>query len=95
MSRKETVLLVSRAIAILMSIPALMELLLGVPQRMWLLSQNSRPGAPAYILRMQEAGIFLTLVRIAAVLLIAMLFWRCGPAIERFLLPADSDQERL
>jgi hypothetical protein len=95
MSRKETVLLVSRAIAILMSIPAVMELFLGVPQRMWLLSQNSRPGAQAYILRMQGEGIIFSLVRIAALLLIAMLFWRCGPAIERFLLPAGSDQKRL
>jgi hypothetical protein len=102
MSRREIVLLVSRAIAILQLITALMELIIGVPQQIYLMlwpilrAQAAYPGVATHIdfvstLRYTTLGF--TLTRVAAQFIVAWLFWNCGPTIERFLLPAGSEPE--
>jgi hypothetical protein len=103
MSRREIVLLVSRAIAILQLIPALMELIIGVPQQIYLMllpilrAQAAFPGVGSStdflsILRFSAFGF--SLARIAVQLFAAWLFWNCGPTIERFLLPTGSAPEQ-
>jgi hypothetical protein len=103
MSRREIVLLVSRAIAILQLIPALMETFISLPQQIYLMlwpilrAQAEYSGVASHTwdlistLRWETFGFLV--VRIAAQLFIAWLFWNCGPTIERFLLPSGSTQE--
>lgn len=88
--------LVSRAVAVLLGLPALFSLLTGIPQQVWILSQitgtqSSLMSAQAHLLNRQELGIGINLLRIVAELLIATMFWRCGPAIEQLLSPVDSN----
>ena len=47
--------------------------------------------AQVHLMNSQELGIGINLLRIVAELLIAALLWRCSPAIERLLLPMDSN----
>jgi hypothetical protein len=94
MSRREIVLLVSRAIAILTFITAISNLLVNL--RLWalLLSQQmplQSVGVGARMNPIWTEQIF-SGARILALLLVAALFWRCGPTIERLLLPAGSQE---
>jgi hypothetical protein len=96
LSRREIVLLVSRAVAVLVAIPALFTLLLSIPQQVWILSQTIRMegsllNQQTHSLNFEGVGIAISVVRIVVESLIAMLFWRCSPAIERLLLPVDSN----
>lgn len=91
MSRREIVLLVSRAVAVLVAIPALFTLLLGIPQQVWILSQTIRMEGSLLTPQTHAlVGIAISVVRIVVESLIALLFWRCGPTIERLLAPVDS-----
>jgi hypothetical protein len=96
MTRREIVILVSRAIAILQFIEALMFSFFSLPPA--ILSFHN------FILRMRipdsfrpqfdtlrETQILLMLGRIAAQLFIAWIFWNCGPFIERKLAPKVED----
>jgi len=97
MSRREIVVLVSRAIAILTIIAALNDLLINVRFWVLLLSQQMRlqsMNLPMHI----GAGIAWTevifsLARILVLCVIAGWFWMCGPTIERIFLPTGT-QER-
>ncbi len=98
MSRREIVLLVSRAIALLQIIAALIDSFIYLPQQVFLLSQrmkltNAFPGTHAVLGPVAWVGIVSSLVHIVALLVVAVLFWRCGPMIERLFLPADSMDE--
>ncbi len=95
MSRREIVLLVSRAIALLQLIAALIDAFLYLPQQAFVLSQQlhlqSRfPSNDHLMSPMFWIGPALSIVRIVVLLLIAALFWNCGPMIERWLLPTGS-----
>lgn len=97
MSRREIVLLVSRAIALLQIIAAFMVSFISIPQEVFLLSQRFKlshafPGAHAVLLPIDWTTLVTSLVHIAVLLVIALLFWRCGPMIEHLLLPAGSVQ---
>jgi hypothetical protein len=83
------VLLVSRAVAILTMITALTELLTNLPYWVFTFSHlhESNPSTTMWFVYR------VSFVRIALLFLIAALFWRCGPGIERLLLPAGT-QER-
>jgi hypothetical protein len=99
MSRREIVLLVSRAIAILQfievlvySLTSIVPLLLGlslVSQR----QQQISPALHALFETAHQTQVLLILVRIAVQLIVALLFWWCGPLVERLLLPAGSAEE--
>jgi hypothetical protein len=84
MSRREIVLLVSRAIAAQIIIIALNDLLVFL--RLWVLifSQQMRNNI--------WTDLAFNFAHIVFQFLIAALFWRCGPLIERFLLPAASER---
>ncbi len=98
MSRKEAVLLVSRALAMIQLISALMEIT-TLPGR--LLSLNhyagriaASTGVPSdyYFRSLDQVGIAFMWARIAGLLLFAFLFWNCGSWIERILLPKREEQ---
>jgi hypothetical protein len=99
MSRREIVLLVSRAVAILTIITALINSFINLPYQAFLLSQqirwqNAYSSSHIHVAQFQWIGFGISLTRIAALLLVAGLFWRCGPRIERLFLPAET-QEKL
>ena len=91
MSRRDIVLLVSRAIALLQIIAAVVGIS-GLPTQAFLIYRQwtRLAGLPA-INRIQDPvfgmGLLTTLLRIGLLLFAATLFWNCGPAIERMLLP--------
>ena len=97
MPRREIVLLVSRAVAILTIIMALINSV-SLPSQVFLLSQQIRlqaayPSAHLHMPPFQWIGLIVSLMRIVALLLIAGFFWRGGPRIERLFLPAETQGE--
>ena len=91
MSRREIVVLVSRAIALLQIIPALMSLCFSLPQQLYLIRQAPRfQHTPPW----EWEAITIELLRIVVQLAIGALFWRCEPMIERLLLPVENAPEQ-
>jgi hypothetical protein len=99
MSRREIVLMVSRAIALLLVIPSVFGLLLTIPtQLMTAYVRQSIPQpllaqAPFTILRMQGPVLAASLLVFLLHLGVAAIFWNCGPRIECMLLPSGSGTE--
>lgn len=102
MLRREIVLLVSRAIAILQLVPALIELFFGLPQQIYLLlwpilrTRATYAGTDSHTLfinTLRFPALGFSLARTATEFFVAWLFWNCGPTIERYLLPAGSEPE--
>jgi hypothetical protein len=98
MSRREIVLLVSRAIALLLVIPAVIGIVLSIPtqvlaasMRESLVRSYSSPALPN-MFRLLGFSLLASLLSLGLHLFAAMLFWQCGPMIERMLLPAGSAQ---
>jgi len=103
MSRKEIVLLVSRAIAILQIISALMGIVIALPQQIFIFVRPMLHARQTFAgtltgamdlsgaIRWDDLGFLLA--RIVVQLIIATLFWRCGPWIEQFLAPAELRDE--
>ncbi len=99
MTRKEAILLVSRAIAVIQWSYALVEV---TTLATWFLSLhhytsriNASMALPSdyYFKSYDQIGIAFNFARIAILLLFAFLFWNCGPWIERVLLPNREDQD--
>ncbi len=93
MSRKEAVLLVSRALAIIQFVAALLDISY-LPERFVSLSHYERIGSivaatetDSYFQALGRVGIAFMLVRIAGLLVLAVIFWNCGPWFETVLLP--------
>ncbi|MGD0547356.1 MAG: hypothetical protein ABR991_05950 [Terracidiphilus sp.] len=103
MSRKEVVLLVSRALAMIQLITALLDISY-LPEKFMsfnhytrvanIMADSDRGEYYQYYLNYDRVGLALLFARIAALLLFAFLFWNCGPTIERILLPKNKDQEQ-
>lgn len=95
MLRRETVLLVSRAIAILSAIEALIHLS-NLPYQAFLMVRQYfrglHGGPQNYLVPEQWMVLVLILVRVLGLLFIATLFWNCGPAIEHALLPKGTQE---
>jgi hypothetical protein len=92
-SRREIVLLVSRAIAILQFIEALIFSFFSLPPAILsirLFIQRQQFSQSPQLDSFHETAL-LVFVRIAVQFFIAWLFWNCGPFIERLLLPATKD----
>jgi hypothetical protein len=99
MNREEAVLLVSRALACIQGISALLEAAY-LPERFMTLhhyAQRLQMAVAArdaaafdletYYVSGERVEIAFFFGRIAFLLLMALLFWNCGPKIARFLLP--------
>jgi hypothetical protein len=99
MSRKEAVLLVSRALAFIQLISAFLELTTLPGRLVSLQHYTSRINASAalpsdyYFRSSDQIGIAFMFARVVGLLIFAFVFWNCGPWIERILLPKPDDQE--
>ena len=99
MSRREIVLLVSRAIALLLMIPSLISLVLAIPSM--LLTSYMRESLMSSmgttyrssLMRAEGMSLLSVLLGFGLHLLAALAFWQCGPLIERMLLPGRSGVE--
>jgi hypothetical protein len=92
MSRKEAVLLVSRALAIFQFVYALLEITYLPERLISLFGHASAAGASGmddYFGSYNRVGVVFLLVRIGIQLVLTVVFWNCGPWIERVLLPAS------
>lgn len=98
MSRKEIVLMVSRAIALLLFIPSLISFVLSI----LVLISNSYLRESLFnslgsqvsssMLRVYGLSFLQSLLSLGIHLSVALFFWQCGPRIERMLLPAGCEQ---
>ncbi len=103
MSKKEIVLLVSRAIALLQIAAALVDCVTTLPQQGFLLYREAamfasmtavrRLPQPLTLSPLLWVNLLTALLRIGVLLFIAALFWNCGPTVERWLAPAGVEQE--
>ena len=101
MSRKEAVLLVSRALAVLQLIYALMELT-NLPIRLMSLHHHTTSrvsvlapsGYDDFWSGYYRVDIAFLVARIMIYLVFAFVFWNCGPWIERLLLPNSDGPEQ-
>jgi len=91
MSKREIVVLVSRALAVIQIITALLEVT-GLPQELLSLFHHIFPvQAPVfgdYWSRYYMEAVLALIARIAICTFAAWLLWKCGPDMERFLLPS-------
>ena len=100
MTRREAVLLVSRALAMIQLISAFLEATTLPVRLISLHHYTSRIKASASILgdsyfeSLDQVGIAFRFARIAGLLILAFIFWNCGPWIERVLLPNCENQEQ-
>jgi hypothetical protein len=98
-SRKEAVLLVSRAVAIIQFVTAVLNITY-LPE--WFVSLHHHEGVIAalgvserdeYLRSYDQVGIAFLFGRIAILLTLTLVFWNCGPWFERVLLPKRENQE--
>ena len=99
MSREDVVVLVSRALAAIQAITALLDAsylpthfmsLHHYGQEAQMAAAASKRGTfdlAAYYVTLERVDIAFFFGRIAFLLLMALLFWNCGPRIARLLLP--------
>jgi hypothetical protein len=95
MSRREIVLLVSRAIAIFSAIEGLIVLSNLPYQSFLMVRQHLRSlhgGPPNYLAPEEWMVIIFILIRVIGLFLIAALFWKCDPMIEHALLPSGMQE---
>ena len=93
MSRKEIVLLVSRAFAAIQLITALLDMSY-LPERLFsmyhhakLVSVLSHSATDNYFRTYDQIGLLSLIARIAGLLILTVVFWECGPWFERVVLP--------
>jgi hypothetical protein len=96
MSKREAVVLVSRALAVIQIMSALLEITY-LPQRLFVFSHriiaNRFSDLYGYWSLYDFEGTLALILRIAILLLAAYLFWHCSGKIERFLLPPPSESQ--
>lgn len=85
MNREEAVLLVSRALACMQAISALLYASY-LPERLLSLHHYTQLQSE-YFTAYDRVQIAFYFGRIAFLLLMTFVFWNCGPGISRFLLP--------
>lgn len=101
MTRKETVLLVSRALSLLWGACGLTEVTY-LPERLHSFVHYTRGGgflgysaSDSYLGDSYRLSVAFLFVRIAIYLTLAVVFWKCGPRVEGTLLPNVAEAERL
>jgi hypothetical protein len=88
MTRNEVVRLVSRAIAVIQFITALIEVTY-LPSRMYSVHHYAGLGASTYLQMSYSLDVSVLFLRIAGLLILTWVFWNCGPWISRMLLPVE------
>jgi hypothetical protein len=97
MSRKEIVLLVSRAFALLLISWAFVDVTY-LPERLFALSHHLGQSSVLVVVHDYWRSYYLIVtvflvLRILALFLAAALFWRCGPRTEALFSPQQENQE--
>ena len=87
MSRKEIVLLVSRALAVMQAAYALVDVTY-VPA--YLFSANHYAPDAGYLGTIHRIELAAMLFRIVGLAVLSWLFWRCGPWVAGLLLPTPA-----
>jgi hypothetical protein len=101
MSRKEVVLLVSRALAIIQFVTALLdtahlpEWLVSLHHHESLIAAAGISDADVYWRSYDQVAIAFLLARIASLLVLTLVFWNCAPWFERLLLPKRETKDDL
>jgi len=90
MRRDEAVRLVSRALAVIQFVSA-MEDITYLPSRMYSAHHYSGIGTTSYLQTTYNLDVGTLFLRIAGLLVLAWVFWNCGPRIARMLLPEEQD----
>jgi hypothetical protein len=103
MSRRELIVLVSRAIAILQLISAILDAFISLPlqgylamQRAQMQSQmriDSNFSISQHLSNALWIGLSTTILRIVVLLVIAAFFWNAGPTIEGWLAPKGDEAD--
>jgi hypothetical protein len=95
MSRKEVVLLVSRAFAGIQLVTALIEATY-LPERLFSLHHFANVRSVLltnldvnYYASIDRIGVVSLIARIVGLLILTVVFWRCGHWVERVLLPSQ------
>ena len=93
MERKEAVRMVSRALSLIYAVFALYETTY-LPERLFpylhYVNEARSAGVPhpnMYLPTLYRVSVGFLFVRIAMYLILAVIFWKCGPWVERTLLP--------
>jgi len=93
-SKEEVVLLVSRTIAIIQCITAMIEITY-LPERVKSLNHHSAGRSwlvPDYFTSLYSLGVSVLCFRIAGLLVLTWIFWKCGPWLRRLLLPDQKNE---
>jgi hypothetical protein len=100
MSRKEAVVLVSRALAVIQFITALLDISV-LPERFISLHHYAHifnsigaSETTTYYLTYDRVEIAFLFARIACLLTLTLVLWNCGPWVERLLLPKIEEQQQ-
>jgi hypothetical protein len=93
-SNDRVLILVSRAIAVIQGITALLEISYLPERLMWF--YHSRPRntleGPQFLDVYHSTGIGMLCFRIAALLALTYVFWQCGPRVRAFLLTGERNE---
>jgi hypothetical protein len=98
MSKREIVVMVSRALAVIQIVTTLLEVTY-LPQELLSLFHHifplQTPVFGDYLSRYYMEVVLALIVRIAICSFAAILLWKCGPDIERWLLPSKTESSEL
>ncbi len=97
MSKDEVVLLVSRAVAAIQCITAMVEISY-LPERFMSLHHyrsSSRWIAPDYLTSIYSLEFSMLCFRIAGLLVLTWVFWQCGPWLKRLLMPDQRNEAQV
>jgi hypothetical protein len=86
MTREEAVRLVSRALAVIQFVTAMQEITY-LPSRMYSAHHYSSIGITSYLQTIYSLDVGTLFLRIAGLLVLAWVFWNCGPRITSMPLP--------
>jgi hypothetical protein len=92
MTRKEALVLVSRALSVLSGISAAYETSY-LPERLLSFFHYREIGGE-YLRELYGLTMAILFLRIALYVFLAFLFWKCGPWVERTLLPDFVEEDR-
>jgi hypothetical protein len=99
MERVETIRVVSRAVAVIQFVSAFLDITYLPERFIWLIHHSSEingaglaSGAHFWTMYYQ-VEVWSLIVRISGLLLFGILFWNCGPWVERILMPQRPSNE--
>lgn len=102
MSRQEIVVLVSRTLMVIEAVAAFIQIsyfpeyLVSFMHYLEELGLQATPASRelyAHFLTTSSIALAFLVLRIGVLLMLTLLFWRCGPAVSKFLLPQSEEAQ--